>query len=75
MVITTVAGSAFEAGTDNTAGSILWFLVAILHNPDIMKKAQIEIDSVLGANGVLFPTFKHLKDLPYTVAIVKETFR
>ena len=75
MVIVTVAGSAFEAGTDNTAGSILWFLVAMLHNPDVIKKAQAEIDNVLGADGVLFPTFKHLEDLPYTVAIVKETFR
>lgn len=47
----------------------------MLNNPDKMKKAQAEIDEVLGADGVLFPTFKHLEDLPYTVAITKETLR
>ncbi|EJD42195.1 cytochrome P450 [Auricularia subglabra TFB-10046 SS5] len=70
-----IAGSAFEAGTDNTAGTILWFLVAGLLNPHTIKKAQAEIDRVLGADGLTAPTFHHLDQLPYCVALVKEVFR
>ncbi|PCH40323.1 cytochrome P450 [Wolfiporia cocos MD-104 SS10] len=70
-----VAGSAFEAGTDNTAGTILWFLVAMLHSPDAMKKAQAELDRVLGPEGHTPPSFKNLQDLPYCAALVKEVFR
>ncbi|KZV85276.1 cytochrome P450 [Exidia glandulosa HHB12029] len=70
-----VAGSAFEAGTDNTAGTILWFLVAGLLNPHTLKKAQEEIDRVVGADGYAAPTFQHLDQLPYCVALIKETFR
>lgn len=71
----TVAGSAFEAGTDNTAGTILWFIVAGLLNPDVLKRGQEELDRVLGADGYTAPSFHHLDQLPYCVAIVKETFR
>ena len=71
----TVAGSAFEAGTDNTAGSVLWFLEAMMLYPDVMKKAQAEIDSVLGAQADTAPGFQHLNQLPYCVSLTKEVFR
>lgn len=67
-----IAGSAFEAGTDNTAGTILWFLVAGLHHPHTMKTAQEELDRVVGAD---VPSFHHLEQLPYCVALVREVFR
>lgn len=70
-----VAGSAFEAGTDNTAGTILWFLVAGLLNPHVLTKAREELDRVLGADGYTAPTFAHLPQLPYCVALIKEVFR
>jgi len=70
-----LAGSAFEAGTDNTAGSVLWALVAMLNYPETMKKAQVEIDRVLGRNSNMPPSFKHFEDLPYCTAFVKEVFR
>lgn len=70
-----VAGSAFEAGTDNTAGSILWFIEAMMLYPDVVKKAQAELDSVLGPQGYTAPGFQHLEQLPYCVALTKEVFR
>ncbi|PCH41910.1 cytochrome P450 [Wolfiporia cocos MD-104 SS10] len=70
-----VAGSAFEAGTDNNPATVLGFLVVMLHNPDIMRKAQTELDRVLGPEGYTPPSFKNLQDLPYCVALVKEVFR
>ncbi|EJD42206.1 cytochrome P450 [Auricularia subglabra TFB-10046 SS5] len=60
-----IAGSAFEAGTDNTAGTILWFLVAGLYHPQAMRMAQEELDRVLGADGYTAPSFHHLDQLPW----------
>jgi cytochrome P450 len=65
----------FEAGTDNTTDSILWFIEVIMLHPDVLKKAQAEIDSVLGAQADTAPGFRHLKQLPYCVSLTKEVFR
>jgi Cytochrome P450 len=73
--LSTAAGSAFEAGTDNVAGSILWFLEAMMLYPDVMKKAQAEIDSVLGTQADTPPGFRHLEQLPYCISLTKEVFR
>ena len=42
-------------------------------NTDIMRKAQRQLDSVLG--GGRLPDHSDIVDLPYIVAIVKETLR
>jgi Cytochrome P450 len=73
--LSAAAGSAFEAGTDNIAGSILWFMEAMMLYPDVMKKAQAEIDSVLGTQADTAPGFLHLEQLPYCVSLTKEVFR
>jgi cytochrome P450 len=70
-----VAGSAFEAGTGTTAGSFLWFFMAMILYPETMRKAQAEIDAIVGSDGETMPSFQHLKALPYTVALTKEVFR
>ncbi|KZT68381.1 cytochrome P450 [Daedalea quercina L-15889] len=70
-----VAGSAFEAGTDNTAAVILWFLVAMMHNPAVLRRAQEEIDQVLGGEGETAPCYHHFDQLPYCMALVKEVLR
>jgi cytochrome P450 len=70
-----VAGSAFEAGTDTTAATVQWFLMAMVLYPSTMKKAQEELDRVLGADGNVMPGFSHINDLPYCVAVTKEVFR
>ncbi|KZT22944.1 cytochrome P450 [Neolentinus lepideus HHB14362 ss-1] len=59
----------------NTAGSILWALVAMLNYPETMKKAQAEIDHVLGRDSNMPPSFRHFQDLPYCTAFVKEVLR
>lgn len=45
----------------------------MLHYPEVMKKAQVELDQVLGSDTP--PEFEHLDQLTYTVALVKEVFR
>ena len=42
-------------------------------NPHVVRKAQEELDSVLG--GERLPDFSDQEDLPYIFAIVKELFR
>lgn len=41
--------------------------------PDVVRKAQIELDSVVGRDRA--PTFTDKDNLPYIGAIVKETLR
>ncbi|KAK0448612.1 cytochrome P450 [Armillaria borealis] len=49
------------------------FTVAMLHYPAVMKKAQAEIDSVIGPERM--PDFKDFDALPYIQAVIKETMR
>jgi len=47
--------------------------VAMLHYPEVMKKAQAEIDSVLAS--YRRPEFEDADALPYVRAMIKETMR
>ncbi|KAL5847297.1 hypothetical protein ACOSQ3_010821 [Xanthoceras sorbifolium] len=61
------------AGTDTSSGTMEWAMSLLLNNPDILKKAQVEIDNEIG--------FDHLIDefdlakLPYLRCIINETLR
>ena len=39
----------FSAGVETLKTSILWSMVYMLHNPDVMKKVQDELDTVIGS--------------------------
>ena len=45
----------------------------MLHYPEVMKKAQAEIDSVVASNRR--PEFEDADALPYVRAMIKETMR
>jgi cytochrome P450 len=45
----------------------------MLHYPEVMKKAQAEIDSVVASNRL--PEFEDADALPYVRAMMKETMR
>jgi cytochrome P450 len=49
------------------------FVLAMLQYPEVLNKAQTEIDTVVGREHP--PTFKDLDNLPYFHAMVKETLR
>ncbi|KAJ6566138.1 cytochrome P450, partial [Mycena capillaripes] len=68
-----IAGSAFAAGSDTNAATLLWFVMAMALYPETMKKAQQEIDTVF--NSDMLPDFSRMQDLPYCFAIVKEVIR
>ncbi|KAF9474070.1 cytochrome P450 [Pholiota conissans] len=67
------ASSMYGAGADTTAGSEYAFFLAMTLFPEVQKKAQAEIDAVIG-NGRI-PTLSDLPQLPYVHAVVLEVLR
>lgn len=49
------------------------FIFEMIHHPEVAKKAQVEIESVLGKDQL--PTLNDRPDLPYIDCIVKEVMR
>ena len=49
------------------------FLFAMILNPDVQRRAQEEIDSVVGRGRT--PTFADRPRLPYVEALLRELFR
>ncbi|KAF9463393.1 cytochrome P450 [Collybia nuda] len=68
-----LAGMMFIAGSETTAAALYVFLLAMVLNPDVMRKAQAEIDEVVGRDRL--PTFRDFDTLPYIQAMVKEVLR
>ncbi|KAI0313556.1 cytochrome P450, partial [Amylostereum chailletii] len=60
-------------GTDTIASSVLTFVLAMLHAPEVQRRAQEELDRVTGKGRL--PTFEDSADLPYITAIAKESLR
>ena len=50
-----------------------WFMLAMLAYPEVQKKAQEELDSVVGRGRM--PTFADRDSLPYIQACVRESLR
>ncbi|KAI0713613.1 cytochrome P450 [Earliella scabrosa] len=67
-LIATIA-AAFET----MSGTMAWFMLAMVLYPDAQKKAQEEIDAVVGRGRL--PSFDDLDKLVYIRAMVKETLR
>ncbi|KAL9241582.1 hypothetical protein vseg_015678 [Gypsophila vaccaria] len=61
------------AGTDTTAGTIEWAMSLMLNNPTYLKKAQEEIDLIVGHDRLLDEA--DLNHLPYLRCIIYETLR
>ncbi|CAG7852173.1 SubName: Full=Uncharacterized protein {ECO:0000313/EMBL:CCA75453.1} [Serendipita indica DSM 11827] len=65
--------SLYLAGVDTTSTVVVQFLHAMFVFPEIAKKVQAEIDSVIGRERL--PSVKDRADLPYTNAVWKESLR
>ncbi|KAL9563002.1 hypothetical protein ACKAV7_012744 [Fusarium commune] len=65
--------SLYAAGADTTVSSISLFFLAMILYPDVQKKAQEEIDRVIGNERL--PNCSDRPSLPYVNAIVKEVLR
>ncbi|KAG6908814.1 hypothetical protein DXG01_003167 [Tephrocybe rancida] len=72
-IIKGTAGTMYAAGSDTTVTAIANCILGLLMNPMALKKAQKEIDRVVGPRQL--PTFDDMDSLPYITAITKETLR
>lgn len=68
-----VLTASSAAGAETTGGVLGWWMLAMVTYPDVQKRAQEELDAVVGRTRV--PTFSDLPHLPYIRAMVKEALR
>ncbi|EGN96539.1 hypothetical protein SERLA73DRAFT_184621 [Serpula lacrymans var. lacrymans S7.3] len=65
--------TAFSSGSETSSSLLQIFVLAMLFNPDVQQKAQLEIDAVVGRNRL--PDFSDRPSLPYVEAVFRETLR
>ena len=68
-----LGGVMMEGGSDTSSGIIIAFLHAMTKWPDVMRKAQGEIDNVVEEDRT--PNWGDYERLPYVAACVKEAMR
>ncbi|RDX54448.1 cytochrome P450 [Lentinus brumalis] len=67
------ANSMYSASLDTTVTVVLHFILAMLQHPEVAKKAQREIETVVGLDR--YPTFADRAALPYVDAVMSEVLR
>ncbi|KIW27725.1 uncharacterized protein PV07_07435 [Cladophialophora immunda] len=60
------------AGHETTSGLLSFTFYQLCKNPDTLRKAQQEVDSVVGKGPV---TVQHVAKMPYIEAVMRETLR
>ncbi|EIW83715.1 cytochrome P450 [Coniophora puteana RWD-64-598 SS2] len=71
--IMAVATTVFLGGAETTYSSVYTFLLAMILYPDVQRKAQDEIDQVVGHDRL--PDFADRPNLPYIEGVLRETLR
>ncbi|XP_022716967.1 isoflavone 2'-hydroxylase-like [Durio zibethinus] len=61
------------AGTDTSVGTMEWAMSFLLNHPEVLKKAQTEVDKVVGHGRLVEES--DLANLPYLHCIISETLR
>lgn len=67
------ANSMYASSIDTTLTVVTHFLLAMIQHPESMRKAQKELDSVVGTSRL--PTFEDRPNLPFIEAIWAECLR
>ncbi|KAG2126009.1 cytochrome P450 [Suillus bovinus] len=79
------ANSMYSASIDTTITTLSHFILAMVQHPHVLRRAQAELDEVLGSRGdgarssqsvaKRLPTFEDRAKLPYCDAVFTETLR
>lgn len=69
------AGAVYAAGQDTTWSTLIVLVLNMVLHPGVQRKAQAELDLVLGPGPSRLPTFADRPQLPYLDLIVQETLR
>ncbi|KZP29735.1 cytochrome P450, partial [Athelia psychrophila] len=72
-VIKGTSAVMYGAGADTSTSFLATFVLAMLQYPSVQRRAQAELDSVLGPDRL--PTFGDMPALPYLSAVMKECHR
>ncbi|KAJ6598116.1 cytochrome P450 [Mycena vulgaris] len=72
-VLKEVTAMAYSAAADTTASALTTFFLAMAINPEVQRKAQNEIDTVIGLSRL--PGFEDRRSLPYVEALLREVLR
>ncbi|KAK0469549.1 cytochrome P450 [Desarmillaria tabescens] len=72
-IIKNAAGVAFGAGADTTVSTVLSAILAFVLYPEVLVKAQAELDAVVGQSRL--PNFDDRPQLPYIEAVLYEALR
>jgi 26-hydroxylase len=68
-----IIGDLFSAGMETVKTTMLWAVVFLLHNPEVMKAVQEELDQVVGRGRL--PKLEDVPYLPYTESTLLEVLR
>ena len=60
-------------GTDSTSNTLKFAIADMMNKPEVMKKAQQELDVVVGKDSIVEES--HIYKLPYLSAVMKEAMR
>ncbi|KAF9259577.1 cytochrome P450 [Marasmius fiardii PR-910] len=67
------SATAFLAGVDTSFSSLMTFLLCMVLNPEKQRKAQKEIDRVIGTDRL--PEYSDRESLPYVENVLQEVLR
>jgi cytochrome P450 len=71
--IRSLMNSLLHAGTNTSVETLEWAMSLLLNNPEILKKAQYEIEKRVGQDRLINES--DVSELPYLQNIIKETLR
>jgi cytochrome P450/NADPH-cytochrome P450 reductase len=60
------------AGHETTSGALSFVFYFLLKHPEVLTRAQQEVDEIVGKEGV---QYEHLSRMPYITAILRESLR
>lgn len=69
----TIGQDLIVAGSDTTSTILEWGMSELIKAPEVMKRAQAEVDNVVGYDRTVNES--DIPKLPFLAAVVKETFR
>ncbi|KAJ6571842.1 cytochrome P450 [Mycena capillaripes] len=68
-----LGGTFYTTGADTTATALTNFILAMMLYPDVQRKAQAELDTIIGRHRL--PEFSDRANLTYILCIIKELLR
>ncbi|KAI0831913.1 cytochrome P450 [Trametes gibbosa] len=68
-----LAFNVYGAGVETSRGTLAVFILAMVLNPDVYRRAQEELDAVVGHDQL--PDFTDRASLPYVNALLEEVIR